>query len=229
MVEIGPGQGALTRPLLAQLPELHVVEVDRDLCEQLRREPTGGARLYIHEADALKFDFSSIAAKNRLRVVGNLPYNISTPLLFHLLGQRDHILDMHFMLQKEVALRLAAGPGGKPFGRLSVMTQLDCEVEALFVIGPGAFNPAPKVDSAFGRLVVRENPIARVVDRKSFAILTRQLFSQRRKTLRSILKTTLSAGAIRDLDIDPASRPEQLSIPALAALANRVYAANATS
>ncbi len=227
-VEIGPGQGALTRPLLAALPELHVIEIDRDLCEVLRQAPTGSARLIIHEADALEFDFSTLASTGRLRVVGNLPYNISTPLIFHLLGQREHVQDMHFMLQREVVQRMAAAPGSKAYGRLSVMTQIDCMVETLFVVGPGAFKPAPKVESAFVRLVVRNQPIAEIADRSAFAALTTRLFSQRRKTLRSTLKANLTADAIEALGIDPTSRPEQLSIQALAKLANRAYPTNAS-
>ncbi|HHO69611.1 MAG TPA: 16S rRNA (adenine(1518)-N(6)/adenine(1519)-N(6))-dimethyltransferase RsmA, partial [Gammaproteobacteria bacterium] len=158
LVEIGPGQGAITRPLLAACGELDVVELDRDLIEPLARRLADVGTLRIHNADALRFDFCGLAGDAGLRVVGNLPYNISTPLLFHLLAQAGCIEDMHFMLQKEVVARMAAAPGGGDYGRLSVMIQYHCEVTPLFGIGPGAFRPAPKVESAFVRLVPHPRP-----------------------------------------------------------------------
>jgi 16S rRNA (adenine1518-N6/adenine1519-N6)-dimethyltransferase len=170
----------------------------------------------------LKFDFSTLAEpEHPLRVVGNLPYNISTPILFHLLDQAEHIRDMHFMLQKEVVERMAAGPGSKIYGRLSVMLQARCRVEALFTIGPGAFNPPPKVESAFVRLVPYRQPPCRIDDWRVFGELVNQAFSQRRKTLRNCLKSLLSSEQIAEVGVDPATRPEQLGLGDFARLANR--------
>ena len=146
IVEIGPGRGALTLPLLNIVQQMHVVEIDRDLVDWWQTQQR--ENLQIHAADVLKFDFSSLAASQKIRVIGNLPYNISTPLLFHLFNYIDDIRDMHFMLQKEVVERMVATPGGKEYGRLSVMVQFYCEVEKLFIVNPGSFFPAPKVDSA---------------------------------------------------------------------------------
>ena len=157
LVEIGPGLGALTRPLLQAAGELEVVELDRDLLEPLQSRCAGLGTLRIHQADALQFDFAALRGDGpKLRVAGNLPYNISTPLLFHLLDQAEHLHDLHFMLQQEVVKRLAAGPGDDAYGRLSVMVQYRCRVEALFNVGPGAFQPPPKVWSAVVRMVPRE-------------------------------------------------------------------------
>ncbi|MEW8584381.1 MAG: 16S rRNA (adenine(1518)-N(6)/adenine(1519)-N(6))-dimethyltransferase RsmA, partial [Candidatus Thiodiazotropha sp.] len=154
LVEIGPGQGAITTELLPLVKRMHAIELDRDLVGPLALRCAALGELQIHNIDALKFDYSSLAeAAHSLRVVGNLPYNISTPLLFHLLDQSDQILDMHFMLQKEVVERMAAIPGNKSYGRLTVMLQARAEVTPLFTIGPGAFRPPPKVDSAFVRLL----------------------------------------------------------------------------
>ncbi len=221
LVEIGPGQGAITLPLLAELKQLQVVELDRDLIDPLAQRCASLGELVIHNVDALKFDFSSLASTDHpLRVVGNLPYNISTPILFHLLSQSTLIKDMHFMLQKEVVQRMAADPGSKTYGRLSVMLQAKCRVEALFTIGPGAFKPPPKVDSAFVRLVPYASPPCQIDDWKLFSDLVNQAFSQRRKTLRNSLKAFLTAEQIRAVDVDPSDRPEQLSLQAFAALAN---------
>ena len=159
LVEIGPGQGAITRELLQAAGHLDAIELDRDLIAPLAQSCGELGQLQIHCADALKFDFRGLADKgHKLRVVGNLPYNISTPLLFHLLEQADCIEDMHFMLQKEVVDRMAAQPGGKAYGKLSVMLQVQCEITPLFIIGPGAFKPAPKVDSALVRLQPHREP-----------------------------------------------------------------------
>ena len=152
LVEIGPGEGAITLPLLQATGRLHVIELDRDLIEPLQRQAIEAGELTIYNADALRFDFCQLAGSGSLRVVGNLPYNISTPLLFHLLEQSRCISDMHFMLQKEVVDRLAAEPGSGQYGRLSVMVQYRCEVTPLFTIGPGAFRPPPRVESAFVRM-----------------------------------------------------------------------------
>jgi 16S rRNA (adenine1518-N6/adenine1519-N6)-dimethyltransferase len=176
----------------------------------------------IHQADALHFDFSALAQGSKLRVVGNLPYNISTPLLFHLLAQSSYIQDMHFMLQKEVVERMAAEPGSGDYGRLSVMIQYHCKVEQLFHIGPGAFRPAPKVDSAFVRLTPWAQPPASVDDYACLGRLVRQAFAQRRKTLRNTLKGLLTEAEIRASGSDPAARPETISLRQYAALANRL-------
>ncbi len=223
MVEIGPGQGALTLPLLRACGRVDAVELDRDLIAPLSDKAAAAGTLVIHQADALKFDFSTLArAGSRLRVVGNLPYNISTPLLFHLAGQSDYIQDMHFMLQKEVVLRMAASPGGGAYGRLSIMMQYHCRVTPLFDIGPESFRPAPKVDSAFVRLVPWGRPPVRVENYTDFDTLVRQAFAQRRKTLRNSLKGLLGENDIRACDIDPGARPETLSLEQYARLANRL-------
>jgi 16S rRNA (adenine1518-N6/adenine1519-N6)-dimethyltransferase len=220
LVEIGPGKGALTLPLLQACGRLDVVELDRDLIEPLAQKAAALGELVIHQADALRFDFSQLGGDGKLRVVGNLPYNISTPLLFHLLEQSDHIQDMHFMLQKEVVERMAAGPGSGDYGRLSVMIQYRCEVAPLFRVGPGAFNPAPRVESAVVRLTPRPVPPARVDDYDSLAAVVRQAFAQRRKTLRNALAGLLAEAAIRASGNDPSARAETLSLQQYAALAN---------
>lgn len=220
VVEIGPGLGALTRPLLEHLDHLHAVELDRDLAARLRAEFPPG-RLTVHEVDALKFDFCQLASPSTtLRVIGNLPYNISTPLLFHLLDRRHCIHDMLFMLQKEVVQRLAASPGGKDYGRLTVMIQMQLQVEALFDVGSGAFSPPPKVDSAIVRLRPHASPPATIRDPAAFAQLVKAAFAQRRKTLRNNLKGLLTDHAIAALGIDPERRAETLSLAEFAALAN---------
>ena len=219
VVEIGPGLGALTRPLLEAAGELDVVELDRDLLEPLRAYCTGAGTLRIHQADALTFDFATLrGAGPPLRVAGNLPYNISTPLLFHLLDQAEHLRDLHFMLQKEVVDRMAAGPGEEAYGRLSVMLQYRCRVEPLFTVGPGAFRSPPKVWSAVVRLVPRETSPVAVRDELCFAEVVRLAFAQRRKTLRNSLRGILDAAQIKAAGIDPSARPETLGLAAFAAL-----------
>ena len=222
LVEIGPGQGAITLPLLQACGTLDVVELDRDLVEPLARKAADTGTLTIHQADALKFDLSTLAAAGKLRLVGNLPYNISTPLLFHLLAQANYIQDMHFMLQKEVVERMAAKPGGGDYGRLSVMIQYHCRVQPLFRIGPGAFRPAPKVDSAFVRLTPLAQPAVRVDDYTGLETVVRQAFAQRRKTLRNTLRGLLDETQIRDCGCDPTARPETVTLQQYAALANRL-------
>ncbi|MEN8106945.1 MAG: 16S rRNA (adenine(1518)-N(6)/adenine(1519)-N(6))-dimethyltransferase RsmA [Pseudomonadota bacterium] len=220
LVEIGPGKGAITLPLLAAAGRLQVVELDRDLIGPLATLCGSAGELTIHNADALKTDFCGLANDQPLRVVGNLPYNISTPLLFHLLAQSQCISDMYFMLQREVVDRLAAAPGSGQYGRLSVMVQYRCEVIPLFTIGAGAFQPAPKVESGFVRLLpYRELPVT-VDDEVIFARLVQQAFGQRRKTLRNALRELLDATEIEALGIDPAARAETLGIREFAALAN---------
>lgn len=220
MVEIGPGLGALTRPLLERVQRLHAVELDRDLIEELatRCRPVG--ELHIHQGDALRFGFASLRQdERRLRVVGNLPYNVSTPLIFHLLEAADAIEDMHFTLQKEVVDRLAAQPGEEAYGRLSVMVQYYCRVDSLFHIPPGAFNPVPKVDSAFVRLVPHRQKPVEVADVAALSRLVAQAFSQRRKTLRNSLKQLLDEASIEAAGVDPNERPEQVSLADFARLA----------
>jgi 16S rRNA (adenine1518-N6/adenine1519-N6)-dimethyltransferase len=213
LVEIGPGQGALTGGLLQRAGELDAVELDRDLLEPLRRTCAPFGTLHLHNADALKFDFRSLRIdERRLRLIGNLPYNISTPLLFHLIEQSDVIEDMHFMLQKEVVDRMAAGPGSKTYGRLSVMLQVSCEVMPLFDIPPESFTPPPKVDSSVVRLRPRPEPMVATGQMQSFAGLVSAAFAQRRKTLRNNLKGLLDNEQIAALGIDPGVRTEMLSI-----------------
>ncbi len=221
LVEIGPGQGALTRPLLEITGKLDAVELDRDLLPILEARTGGLGELTIYQGDALKFDFCSLCRDDqKLRVVGNLPYNISTPLLFHLLEQITCIRDMHFMLQKEVVERITAEPGSKAYGRLGVMLQYYCQAELLFIVRPGAFNPPPRVDSAIVRLIPHAEPPVQVDDVKQLAWLVNRVFSQRRKMLRHSLKGVLDETQLIELGIDPMIRPEQLGLQEFARLAN---------
>lgn len=209
LIEIGPGRGALTAALLAHGARLEALEIDRDLATLLR-ERYRDEHLVIHEADALRFDFAALANARgqRLRIVGNLPYNISTPLLFHLLSTPTALLDLHVMLQREVIERICAAPGGRDYGRLTVMLAPWVEAEHLFDVGPGAFQPPPKVWSAVARLRVRERPSFTADAR--FAKLVAAAFAQRRKTLRNALKGLLAAEQIVACGIDPGARPETL-------------------
>ena len=220
IIEIGPGHGAITLPLLQKHGTLEAVELDRNLVPLLREKATGHGELLIHEADALKFDFRQRKqAGSKLKIVGNLPYNVSTPLLFHLLGQIDCISAMYFMLQKEVVDRMAASPGNKRYGRLTVMLAVAVRVEKLFSIGSGAFKPPPAVDSAFCTLTPWSQPPFEVSDGERFRRLVTQAFSARRKTLRNALKGMVSVQQINELGIDPGLRPENLSPAQFAALA----------
>jgi 16S rRNA (adenine1518-N6/adenine1519-N6)-dimethyltransferase len=220
LVEIGPGQGALTAGLLASGCRLDAIELDRDLVPGLRERFGDEASFRIHQADALRFDFANLADPGqRLRVVGNLPYNISTPLIFHLLGFAGHIDDMHFMLQREVVNRLAAEPGSKAWGKLGVMAQYHCDVEALFEVPPGAFHPPPRVVSAVVRLVPRK------VDGEVAARLRRvaaAAFSQRRKTLRNTLRDLVDVQQLERLGIDPSARAETLTLQQFLAISDTV-------
>ncbi len=226
LVEIGPGKGAITALLLSACAGLQVVELDRDLIPILQDQFANYPGLNIHQADALKFDFGALASvDNPLRVVGNLPYNISTPLIFHLLSYRERITDMHFMLQKEVVLRMAAGPGDNNYGRLGIMTQYFCRVEHLFDVGPECFRPVPKVESAIVRLAPYSQLPFVAQDEKLFEAVVRTAFSQRRKTLRNCLRTLLEATTLESLGIDPNLRAENLSIGQYVALANHLAAA----
>lgn len=221
LVEIGPGLGILTVPLLAAVGELDAIELDRDLVTHLQAT-LADQGLRVYAADALMFDFAGLRNDYRqLRVVGNLPYNISTPLLFRLLDQAEHIIDMHFMLQKEVVDRLVALPGSSDYGRLSVMIQTACRVERLFEVGSGAFRPPPRVDSAVVRLSPYARPPIMLRDPAHFARLVAKAFGQRRKTLRNSLRDLVGEAAIIDTGIDPGARPETLSPAAFAALSNR--------
>lgn len=223
VVEIGPGQGALTRVLLSYQPQLTAVELDRDLVVLLRDAFADEKNFSLREGDALKFDLTSLSpTPHSLRVVGNLPYNISTPLLFHLLEQRAWIRDMHFMLQKEVVQRLAAEPGGKDYGRLSVMAQYYCHITHLFDVPPGCFFPPPKVMSAIVRLQPRE-PAVVANDVTLLATLVSTAFQQRRKTLRNTLKTLASEAQILAANISPDARAETLSVTDFVHLANILH------
>ena len=223
LVEIGPGQGAITSGLLASGARLDVVELDKDLHPILMGQFGFLDRFRLHKGDALKFNFRELAADGeKLRVVGNLPYNISTPLMFHLLDQSDCIEDMHFMLQKEVVQRLAATAGMNHYGRLGIMVQYHCRVEHLFDVGPGAFNPVPKVDSAIVRLIPHATLPHPADDVEVLEILVRDAFNQRRKTLRNTLKSLLSAEEIEAEGIDPGTRPEQVDLAGFVRLANRL-------
>jgi len=220
-VEIGPGQGALTGPLLKQVSRLDVVELDRDLVVLLKDKFKQQAHLRIYSADALNFDFSSLVEGNeKLRIIGNLPYNISTPLMFHLLSYASFIKDMHFMLQKEVVDRICAGPGSKKYGRLSVMMHYHCAVEALLDVPPESFDPVPKVMSAIVRLVPLQHPPVQVNNMNSFNQVVTQAFSQRRKTLRNSLKKLIDEKDFVKLNIDPTMRSEGLSLNDFAKLSN---------
>lgn len=218
LVEIGPGQGALTERLLERSAHLDVIEIDRDLAAALQLRWTDRTRLRVHCGDALTCDYSALAVPGDIRVVGNLPYNVSTPLLFHLFTQLAVIRDMHFMLQEEVVDRMVAYPGSKIYGRLSVMCQFYCQVEKLFDVAPGAFFPVPKVMSAVVRLIPRPAPSSEVCAARLGQIVT-LAFSQRRKTLRNTLKSLFDEATLLDVDIDPTLRAEALPVDAFLRLA----------
>ncbi|HDS1040232.1 TPA: 16S rRNA (adenine(1518)-N(6)/adenine(1519)-N(6))-dimethyltransferase RsmA [Stenotrophomonas maltophilia] len=220
LVEIGPGQGAITLPLLRVHPTLTVIEFDRDLIAPLTAaaEPLGD--LTIVQGDVLRVDFTALAAGQPIRLVGNLPYNISSPILFHALEHAAVIRDMHFMLQKEVVDRMAAGPGSKVYGRLSVMLQAYCQVTSLFVVPPGAFRPPPKVDSAVVRLVPRDPATISIIDHTRFAEVVKAAFGQRRKTLRNALNNVVTAEQFVAAGVRPDARAEQLDVAEFIALAN---------
>jgi 16S rRNA (adenine1518-N6/adenine1519-N6)-dimethyltransferase len=217
LVEIGPGPGAITEPLIAKLNHLHAVEVDRDLAAELRVR-FAAEKLTLHEADVLSFDFSVLGP--RFRAVGNLPYNISTPFLFHLASFAESLIDGTFMLQKEVVDRMVAAPDSAAYGRLSVMLQYRFQMKRLFDVPPGAFTPPPKVDSAIVRMVPLPAERLRAVDEARFATFVSAGFGQRRKTLGNTLKPYLPADAIAALGIDPKRRAETLSVAEFVALAD---------
>lgn len=209
LVEIGPGLGAITRPLLERMPHLHVVELDRDIIARLKKT-WPPERLSIHEGDALKFNFGNLG--NTIRVCGNLPYNISSPLMFHLMDYAAHISDMTFMLQKEVVERMVAMPSTHDYGRLSVMLQRRYYMESLFDVPPSAFDPPPKVDSAIVRMIPKPVGDYPVLNEQRFAEIVATAFSQRRKTLRNTLGKVIGDTGFKDADIDPGLRAENLSV-----------------
>ena len=219
IVEIGPGQAALTDPLAALATELHAIEFDRDLAALLRDRFAGRGNVTIHEADALDFDFATLG--ENLRIVGNLPYNISTPLLFHLLKFKDRVVDVHFMLQKEVVDRMAASPGNKNYGRLTIMLACSMEIVPLFDVPPEAFTPPPRVMSS----VVRMRPLADgtfdIADPSLLEALVKLAFTKRRKTMRNALKGMADAEHLEAAGIDPGSRPEEIPLAKWVGLANQ--------
>jgi len=218
VVEIGPGLAAITAPLLADAGSMHAIELDRDLAAQLRQRFLNEPKLTIHEADALRFDYSTLG--EQLRVVGNLPYNISTPLLFHLLEYRLHIADMHFMLQKEVVARMAAPPGSRAYGRLGIMLGCYFDIEALFDVDRQAFDPPPDVTSAIVRLTPLPEGTYEVRDAAKLSRLVATAFSQRRKTIRNALRKVADEALLESVGIDPSLRPEAIAIAEYVRLAN---------
>ena len=219
LVEIGPGLGAMTGLLLKRLNRMHVVELDRDLVVRLEKT-FNPAKLTIHAGDALKFDFSTIpvAPGQKLRVVGNLPYNISSPLLFHLAEIAPLVQDQHFMLQKEVVERMVAAPGSKTYGRLSVMLQWRYDMTLLFIVPPTAFEPPPKVESAIVRMIPISRPLP--CDEETLAAVVMKAFSQRRKVIRNCLAGMFTEAQIIEAGIDPTLRPETVALAQYVALAN---------
>ena len=216
MVEIGPGQGAMTALLLAHLSRLQVVELDRDLVAMLQKKFSPD-KLTIHSGDALQFDFGALQpAQGKLRIVGNLPYNISSPLLFHLTQYAQQVEDQHFMLQKEVVQRMVAPPGGKDYGRLSVMLQWRYQMEMLFIVPPTAFDPPPKVDSAIVRMRPIASPLA--CEQARLEQVVTQAFSQRRKVIRNSLSSLFTEQQLIAAGIDPQARPETISLEQYVAL-----------
>jgi 16S rRNA (adenine1518-N6/adenine1519-N6)-dimethyltransferase len=222
VVEIGPGLGALTEPLLARLDHLHVIEIDRDLSARLR-EHHAAEQLTVHQADALEFDFAALPAP--LRIVGNLPYNISTPLLFHAAAAASRCRDLHFMLQQEVVDRMVARPAESEYGRLSVMLQYRFRLERLFDVPPGSFRPQPKVHSAVVRLLPRPVEQLGAASEGGLSRVVARAFSMRRKTLRNTLSGLISAGELAELGIDPGRRAQELPVAAFVTIANHLAAA----
>ncbi len=227
LVEIGPGQGAITFPLLDRHGELTVIEFDRDLIFPLTEAARAHGTLEVIHRDVLAVDFTALTGgEGQIRLVGNLPYNLSSPILFHALEHAAAIRDMHFMLQKEVVDRMAAGPGSKVYGRLGVMLQAYCHVTALFDVPPGAFRPPPKVDSAVVRLVPRAPGTIGIVDADKFAAVVRDAFGQRRKTLRNALSKLCDGAAIEAAGIRPDARAEQIEVTDFVRLANHLAASS---
>ena len=215
IIEIGPGLGALTQPLLKTLNRLDAIELDRDVIPKLKTLE-GSEKIHIHNIDVLTFDFTEFKQSNfehgKLRIIGNLPYNISTAVLFHLVNHRNCIHDLHFMLQKEVVERIAASAGSNDYGRLSVMMQLYFRISPLFTVAPQCFRPVPRVESAIIRMVPRTSPAISQDEHDAFATLVRQAFSQRRKTLKNTLRGLCDTEQIDAAGIDPGKRPQELSV-----------------
>jgi len=224
MVEIGPGLAAMTRLLLEGVPQMHVVELDRDLVARLKKS-FPAEKLIIHEGDALKFDFTAIPvpADKKLRVVGNLPYNISSPLLFHLAEMANQVEDQHFMLQKEVVERMVAPPGSKTYGRLSVMLQWRYDMDLLFVVPPEAFDPPPRVESAIVRMIPKKETLA--CDQKSLEAVVTKAFSQRRKVVRNCVAGMFNEQQLIDAGVDPQARPETIALEQYVNLARILHQA----
>lgn len=224
IVEIGPGLGALTEPVAEKVKCLNVVELDRDLAERLEKHPFLRDKLNITQTDAMQFDFGTLASEDKqLRVFGNLPYNISTPLMFHLFSFANKIKDMHFMLQKEVVNRLCAGPNCKAYGRLTVMAQYYCKVIPVLEVPPTAFKPAPKVDSAVVRLEPYNVPPFIAKSMKTLNQVCSMAFNQRRKTIRNGLRDLLSAEQLQEIGIDTTKRAENITVEEYVNIANYVY------
>ncbi|MCU4675087.1 16S rRNA (adenine(1518)-N(6)/adenine(1519)-N(6))-dimethyltransferase RsmA [Catenovulum sp. 2E275] len=221
MVEIGPGLGALTFPVMEQVEHLNVVELDRDLVQRFEEDQLLKRKLTVYQADAMKFDFAQlITGDKKMKLFGNLPYNISTPLLFHLFEFCDQISDMHFMLQKEVVDRMCAEPGSKAFGKLSVMTQYYCDAEPVVAVDPNCFTPAPKVESAVVRLMPKQ--VRADVDTKTLEKVASAAFNQRRKTIRNSLKDVLDVADFETLGLNPTLRAESLTLDEFIAIAQFV-------
>lgn len=222
VLEIGPGQAALTVPLADSGCDLQLLEIDRDLSARLNVQFATRENVTVHTGDALRMDFAEISGGRPFRLVGNLPYNISTPLLFHVLEWSELVTDMHFMLQQEVVKRMAAVPGGKAWGKLSIMCQYRCAVTPLFDVAPEAFSPSPKVQSAIVRLVPHREPPVQIENMASFKQLVNQAFSQRRKTLRNSLRNMIDASNMEAAGIDPGARPETLGLAEFAKLSQLI-------
>ncbi len=225
LVEIGPGLGALTLPLLKAAGTMTAIELDRDLIPKIEAAAEGVGDLTVRSGDAMKIDFTALSEEigGPLRVIGNLPYNISTPLLFHLFKHKAVITDMHFMLQKEVVQRMASAAGEGHYGRLSVTTQYHCRVVQRFLVPPGSFTPAPKVDSAIVSLFPHVSPPVDCGSEKSLSTVVSSAFSQRRKTLRNSLRDLLDEKTIEACDIDPSIRPERVTLENFAALSRQLH------
>ncbi len=225
IVEIGPGKGALTRQLVTKCGRLDTIELDRDLADYLARSLQQETNFHPHQGDALKFNLSDISDKHHsLRVVGNLPYNISTPVIFHLLKQQELISDMTFMLQLEVVNRLAAKRNDRNYGRLGLMAQYYCSVEHLFNVPSAAFTPKPKVSSAIVRLIPHDHPPVSVKDVKELENVIRTAFTQRRKTLKNSLRNLITEPELQQLPLDLSLRPENLELAEFALIADAITA-----
>jgi 16S rRNA (adenine1518-N6/adenine1519-N6)-dimethyltransferase len=220
LVEIGPGQGAITDHLIGKTSALDLIEIDRDLVSLLGERYKLDSNINIHSVDALKFDFMQLKKEKKLRLIGNLPYNISTPLIFHFISQINCLQDAHFLLQKEVVDRLAASPGCKAYGRISVIVQQAFEVASLFDIPPSAFRPEPKVNSSYVKLTPHKTKIVDISDLENFTNIVKQAFVQKRKTLRNNLKGIISDEQLKSIDIDPGCRAETLSLSKFALISN---------